>query len=356
MAEIKPTSGVDDRVKLADAIPLKTPFTLNIFPSNVCNFKCRYCAQALGRARLAREHGFMAETMSLQTLRLALDQARTFPDRFKLVSLMGHGEPLVHPHLAEMIALIKGSGLAERIDIITNGSLLTREKSRALIDAGLDVIRISLQGLSSAKYREISGVNLNYEEFLDNIAYFHENRGLCQVFVKILDVSLAPGEEDQFYRTFHPIADRMYIEKVKPVYDGITYSEKVTEVFTDRYGQTHEKRFACPQPFYMLSLWPNGEVAPCDAIYKANPLGNVNQTALADMWDCKSLWEFQLMQLDGKRFLHPACNKCCAPDDVAHPSDLLDLDATRITDRLQEDMPHTIIAGRPRVQEMQGKP
>jgi len=42
-SEIKPISGIDDRIKLSEKIPLKTPFTLNIFPTNACNFRCSYC-------------------------------------------------------------------------------------------------------------------------------------------------------------------------------------------------------------------------------------------------------------------------------------------------------------------------
>ena len=54
MAERKPFSGVDDRVKLAEVIPLETPFTLNIFPSNICNFKCKYCEHSLGGASIVK--------------------------------------------------------------------------------------------------------------------------------------------------------------------------------------------------------------------------------------------------------------------------------------------------------------
>jgi MoaA/NifB/PqqE/SkfB family radical SAM enzyme len=324
MAVIKPFTGVDDRVKLADVIPLRTPFTLNIFPTNACNFKCGYCAQSLGAKRLIRDFGIRTESMSMETLTEITAQAKCFPDRFKLVSMMGHGEPLMNRRLPEMVSLIKKADIAERVDVITNASLLDKEYGRSLVAAGIDVIRISLQGITARKYKEISGINLDFEEFIENLTFLYRNKGQCKVYVKTMDVCLDEGEEERFYRLFGGITDRMYIDKVKPVYDGVAYDEGVDEVTMDRYGNRHEQRKVCPQPFYMLSIWPNGDGASCEAIYKAGPLGNVAATSLTEMWSSNILRQFRIMQLKGLRSGHPACRRCCAPDDVIHPLDVLD--------------------------------
>ena len=36
------------------------------------------------------------------------------------------------------------------------------------------------------------------------------------------------------------------------------------------------------------------------------------------------------MQLEKKRNTHPACKRCCAPDDVMHESDILDFAASEL--------------------------
>lgn len=324
MAEIKPFTGVDDRVCLAEVIPLDTPFTLNIFPSNVCNFRCSYCAQSLGVEKLVQEYGLEQEKMSLDTIKKVAEQAKKFPHRLKLISMMGHGEPLCNSDLPEMIRLMKKANIADRIDIITNASLLTKEYSERLIDAGLDVLRVSLQGLSTEAYEKVCGVKLNYDTFIENLTYFYKHKKQCKVYVKTMDVSLKEGEEQKFYDLFSPISDRMYIDKVKPVYDGVDYSETAKDLTVDRYGNKHQKRVVCPQPFYMLSVWANGDVAPCDALYKANPLGNVHTSSLLEMWKSEELKKFCAFLLEGKKEEHEACRRCCAPDDVAHHSDILD--------------------------------
>ncbi len=332
MSEIKPFTGVDDRVRLADSVPVDTPFTLNVFPSEVCNFRCCYCAQSLGKEKLREEYGLQGQMMSIETMELAVRQSKEFPHRYKLVSFMGHGEPLCNKRLPDMIYCVKNGGIADRIDIITNASLLTPEFSDRLLEAGLDVLRVSLQGINSESYRNTCGVNIDFQRFYENLAYFYKaSRATgCKLYVKTMDVSLKDGETDRFYELFGGISDRMYIDKVKPVYDKVSYTEEQNDISVDRYGNRHERRIVCPQPFYMLSLWPDGDVAPCDALYKANPLGNIYDTSLAKMWLNKNHKDFCVCHLSGGRFFHEKCSRCCAPDDVAHKEDILDGDREKL--------------------------
>lgn len=334
MSEIKPFTGVDDRVKLADVVPLSTPFTLNIFPSNICNFKCRYCAQSLGSEALQREYDLPPQNMPLELMELVVRQAAEFPRPFKLVSMMGHGEPLCNPKLPEMIRMVKDAGIAERVDVITNASLLTPEYSDRLLDAGLNVLRVSLQGLSSEMYWETSQVKLNFEEFYQNLAYFYRRRGNSRLYVKVVDAALKDGEEEAFFKRFAPITDRMFIDRIKPVYSGVAYTEDQQNLSVDRYGNPHDKRIVCPQPFYMLSVWANGDVAPCDALYKACPLGNVQESSLKTMWESERKRDFCCLHLRGLRESDPACARCCAPDDVQQSEDVLDDYRAELLERL----------------------
>lgn len=328
MSEIKPFTGVDDRVRLADVVPLDTPFTLNIFPSEICNFRCSYCAQSLGRKELLNLYGLGSELMSIETARKIADQSKKFPHKYKLVSMMGHGEPLCNRKLPEIIDIIKSAEITDRIDVITNASLLSNEMSDRLIESGLDVLRVSLQGISSESYKKICGVDINFDKFYSQLAYFYEkSNGKCKVYVKTMDVSLNKNETDMFFELFNHISDRMFIDKVKPVYDKVEYTAEQRDISTDRYGNIHGSRKVCPQPFYMMSVWTNGDVSPCDALYKANPLGNIYSDELVNMWNSESNKQFCYEQLLGNRFFHPKCSRCCAPDDVVHKEDILDEDA-----------------------------
>lgn len=94
MAEIKPISGFNDRVDLYKALPLDTPFTLNIFPANSCNFKCNYCAQSLGLKVLSEKYNMSNENMKIETMRNIVEQSKGFKQQYKLVSFMDMGNHL----------------------------------------------------------------------------------------------------------------------------------------------------------------------------------------------------------------------------------------------------------------------
>lgn len=328
VSEIKPICG-NERVKLSEFVPLSTPFSMFVFPTTYCNFKCIYCGYSLGYKKMNEKYSFEPQNMTIETYKKVVDQIKKFPKKLKMLSLTGQGEPLINKNLPLMIKLAKDADIAERIEIITNASLLTKSMSDALIDAGLDTLRISLQGLSSRKYKEICGADIDFDEFMNNIKYFYNHKKNTNLFVKTMDVSLEREEEDKFYKLFGDCTDRMYIEKMLPAYDGVKIT-KGMNVDYDRYGVKHEKRDVCPLPFFMLGVFPNGDVEPCDTLYKPIILGNINENNLIEMWNGDKLKEFWKLQLKKNRYDNKKCAVCCAPDDVSHKEDVLDDDAQRI--------------------------
>ena len=334
MSKILPINNLE-RVKLSEVVPLDTPFSAFVFPTTFCNFKCIYCAHTLDRTEMKAQYDFEPQSMSMETYSLVIEQLLQFPKPLKLLSLTGHGEPLMNPNLPDMVRLAKDSGVAQRIEIISNASLLTHEVADALINAGLDGLRVSLQGMNAKKYREVCGWDLDYDEFIGNLRYFYKNKRNCDLFVKIMDVALDDGEDELFYKIFDSISDRMFIERCRPVYSGVAFTEGMRDEVCDRYGNAHEKREVCPLCFFMLSVFPNGDVEPCDTLYKPIVLGNIHTETLLEMFSGEKLKEFQCMQLRGLRSNNSKCSVCVAPDDVSHPMDALDADADAILARLE---------------------
>lgn len=331
MAKIQPLAGLA-RVPLKDALPLDTPFSAYIYPTNFCNLKCTYCAHSLGREGMEREYGFAPETMEMETYYKAINQLAAFDRPLKTLSLTGQGEPLLHPGLCEMIAYAKERRVTERVEFMSNGVLLRRETAQALVDAGLDCIRISLQGMSNEKYKAVCGLELDFEQFTEQIAWLYANKKQCEVFVKIMDIALEEGGEEAFYKRFGPIADRVSVEHCRPVYSGVTSTKGLTAE-TDRYGRAHAPRRVCPLCFYMLGVFPNGDVYPCETIYRPALLGNVHTHSLREIWEGSQLRAFRAAQLRGEKDKNPNCAKCCASDDVAHPEDELDASAALLLER-----------------------
>lgn len=145
MAEVLP-SGV--RVRDAFGRPLRD---LRLSVIEACNFRCPYCMPA---GRVPEDHGLDAAS------RLSFDEIETLVGGFVLAGVtklrITGGEPLLRRRLAELVSrLAKIEGLAD-IALTTNGSLLATQ-ARALREAGLHRLTVSLDALDPTLFRELSG-------------------------------------------------------------------------------------------------------------------------------------------------------------------------------------------------------
>lgn len=296
------------RVALHEKLPLSQPFSLHIYPSFYCNFKCGYCLHSLDPDVLRRK-GFRRQFMDFDIYRKAVDDAAAQGWKLKAMIFAGHGEPLLHRQIAHMIAYAKEKDVTERTEIVTNGSLLTHELSDALIAAGLDRLRISLQGVSSGAYKETAGVAVDFEQFVENIRYFYHRKTSTDVYIKIIDLALSePGDREKFERIFQPVADTVAVEYAIPF---------VPEIQIERLSGRNKQGCAvhastCSMPFYMLVLYPNGDVLPCCSTEVPKVFGNITKKSLKDIWESRIRTEFLLRQLDGVQSM-PVCCKCAVP-------------------------------------------
>lgn len=133
-------------------------------PTNACNLDCVTCFRhgwddALGRMT---DETFAAILAGLR----ALDPVPT-------VYFGGIGEPLFHKRTVEWVAQAKALGA--RVELITNGTLLTERKARDLIEAELDVLWVSLDGASPESYADVR-LGAELPHVLENLTRFRKLR------------------------------------------------------------------------------------------------------------------------------------------------------------------------------------
>ena len=113
-------------------------------PTSRCNLTCRTCI----RNAWEEPQG----DMTSGTFDLLIKNLEALPSRPD-VFFGGFGEPLLLPNIAEMIARTKK--VAGKVELITNGILLTEQCSRELIEAGLDTLWVSLDGATPEHYADV---------------------------------------------------------------------------------------------------------------------------------------------------------------------------------------------------------
>lgn len=299
------------KVSLSSVIPVSTPYLVYIDPSSKCNIKCNFCFHSLSDNYL-KQNGFKQGIMDYELFVKIVSQFKEFPDKVKSFKLCGLGEPLLNKRLPEMIAHAKKQGIAERLVIVTNGILLNPELNLKLIDAGLDDLVISVEGVSQDKYKKIANINLNYDKFLANIRHFYENRNNCKVYTKLAHTGLGEKGEQEYHEIFDDITDTAYVEYLTELYQGVDYSNIIEDTSINQIGERIEKKVeVCFLPFLNLTVNVSGKVSPCIFDYKENiVVGDVNKDSLVDIWNSKRLNKFRLMHLKKKRDDHPDCAAC----------------------------------------------
>jgi MoaA/NifB/PqqE/SkfB family radical SAM enzyme len=83
--------------------------------------------------------------------------------------LHGVGEPMLVKNLPDMVRYLKARDVYVLFN--TNGTVLTEKSGRALIAAGLDELRVSLDAANAASYRAIRGKNY-FDRILRNVRNF----------------------------------------------------------------------------------------------------------------------------------------------------------------------------------------
>jgi len=280
------------RTDLRAAIPLKMPFTLLFEPAAMCNFKCPCCYYSDPNYNMPKG---MMEWEDFKKIVWNLEVWEHWAEeKVKVIRLIGFGEPLLNRNIGDMVCYLKDLDVADRLEITTNGSLLTPPMCIQLINCELDYLRVSIYNDTPNKMKK---------KIVNNIAELKALRGSREkpfIYVKTLEA------DPKFFETFMPIADEVAIEKTHNWLEGVG-------------GDS-----ICPQPFKMMSIRFNGDVIVCDPDWKNNTkVGNALEENIEDIWNGEKMKTFQTMQLEHRRQENESCRNCSFVDNEFYVKDKL---------------------------------
>jgi MoaA/NifB/PqqE/SkfB family radical SAM enzyme len=135
-----------------------------IEPTNCCNLECRTCIRNVWDTELGR----MSEA-TFESIFCNFQALSPRPTAF----FGGLGEPLFHPRTVEWIARLKTLGV--KVEMITNGTLLTQKKARQVIEAGLDVLWVSIDGATPESYADLR-LGAELPQVIANLSYLRKIR------------------------------------------------------------------------------------------------------------------------------------------------------------------------------------
>lgn len=291
----------------AACLPVWFPSIIYLEPTNACNANCLFCP----RQTMTRRVGFM----DVELYRRIVDQVVELgPSELRLFH---YGEPMLHPDLAEMIRYAHEKNLVARFQ--TNGLALTRERIHALLEAGMNYIGVSVNGLTARDY-ETMRPGHSFETLTSNLMLLREE---VQAYGKKCHIHLNAHvdrqeiqERDADIRAFKKhwltVADSLSISGLS-LYDRISILRRgeVTPTALAELTRAPDATVLCAEPFDRLVVKWDGRVSPCCADFDGQMLiGDLTAQSLRDVWNGTALERLQTEVRERRYAALPVCKTC----------------------------------------------
>ncbi|MBW1993513.1 MAG: radical SAM protein [Deltaproteobacteria bacterium] len=269
--------------------------------SFICNARCIHCPNAAT--------GFKAtlkgsdRLMSWEVLRQITEQCAVHPTLMRISSF---GEILMHPEAIDMICYILDKKKDKNVALTTNGSLLTAEKARQIMENGIRSIEFSVDAASRDIYEKIR-VGLSWRDTLENIIECVEVRNQNNYRTKIMvSVIEQPANErmiEDILSFWNERVDKVLLRKMLS-FKGIIKRP-------DHYQGYMQAGTPCPFLWERLVVDPLGDVRGCVSDLKAElNIGNIMKTGLDKIWHAPLMEFYRKKHLSGKITDCPLCKDC----------------------------------------------
>ena len=189
--------------------PLVPPDTLQISVTSRCNLRCEMC--------YAYKDANQSEELTLEEIKDVIRQCKEWG--VKEINLCG-GEPLISEIIFEIIDFAKASGL--KVILTTNGTLITENLARKLIQSKIDIITISVDGAKALTHDKIRAQAGSFDKIMQGIKHLN-NCPDSKRLVKVLILTLSNynfEELEEYFSLARSLAiDALYITSV--VFDNV---------------------------------------------------------------------------------------------------------------------------------------
>jgi len=214
------------------------------------------------------------------------------------VGFYATGEPFLVPELPDYIKKAKDIGY-EYVYLTSNGALATPERIRAVVDAGLDSIKFSINAPERDLYNFIHGKD-DFDVVMDNLKYLNQYRKESgkkyKIFVTAILTRYTEYMKDEFHTIFGKLSDQIVF---KNVYNQGGY---MPEIDTLLKCYTDDESFRrCNLPFDAISITYEGYLSIENADYE-NMLvvADLNKVSLKDGWYGEKIKKVRQAFIDNK--------------------------------------------------------
>jgi radical SAM protein with 4Fe4S-binding SPASM domain len=280
---------------------LEFPIHLDIETTNICNLQCPMCP----RTEMVQDQTFgEVGRMTKEEYADIIDQG--VAHGLKSIKLNYLGEPLAHKDVVWQVEYAKKKGVLD-VMMNSNATLMTKERGRALLEAGLDNLFVSFDAISPDLFAQ-QRVGTSIGKVIDNVYEFVKLRNEKFPATQVR-VSMVMYKSPEWLEQFEGIKIMW-----KRLVDAVGYGFYL-ERDRNKLGEFPEvEGFWCAQPFQRMFLKYNGNVTICCVDDKDETIvGNWRETRLSDIWKGEEYTAIRRLHADGNYYEMKMCRKCYLP-------------------------------------------
>lgn len=152
----------------------------------------------------------------------------------------------------------------------------------------------------------------SFEDFINNIEYFYNNKGHGILTLKYSNNEADEEEKNIFYTIFQEKCDELFVETLLPsLWQDTNVSKKIKDLDVGLYGQEKSRKQVCPFLFTTLVINHKGEAHLCCADWKSQYiLGDMTVATLKDIWEGEKLRHYQITHLKKEKDKIELCKNC----------------------------------------------
>jgi len=270
------------------------PQIIRVETTNGCNAKCVICPHSSMDRRIVNMRDDLFKRVVEEIHREGVDT----------IHLHNFGEPLLDRHLEERIALCKSIGV-RRVKMFSNGALLNERRARGLIEAGLDEIKVSMDGANKEEFERIR-FPLKYEVVVENVRRLVDLRNELKSPMHIGIACATTSNKDQTMKDLEAYVDKFSFGRLHNWSDWDS-----EEVATAKVSRGIRK--PCSRVWRTFTILSNGKVALCCLDYEgAVELGDLNEpgTTIRSIWNSERYAEIRRLHRSGRQAEIPNCANC----------------------------------------------
>lgn len=216
-------------------------------------------------------------------------------------------------------------GGAERIEITTNASLLSRNVSQNILEIArkypqtLLYMRYSIYSVNQKKNEKITRSKISVVSIYENIRYFQELRDILNIknvstYAKTLK-KYDCQEDEEFFNRYKNIVDQAEFE-LPMQWSGFEKRNLLADEYSQAnikqvYAETPKVPRVCAYPFHTMAVQSDGAVVCCCVDWSRHTfIGNANEESLYEIWNGELLKNIRHLMLSGQRGKIESCKNC----------------------------------------------